>query len=692
MKTLYGDLETYSEVPISDGTYKYAENCEVMLFLYAFDDGPVHCWDLTEGDLMPRDLYDALEDDAVELVFQNSMFDRNVLACSKNLRVVTRPERWRDTMVQALAHSLPGGLEKLCEVLRIPVSESKIKDGRRLIHLFCKPRPKNMLLRRATRETHPQDWRDFIDYGKHDVSAMRAVDRKLPTWNYPTVELAIWHLDQSINDRGIAVDIRLAEAAIRSVEDAKISLRERTATLTHNTVDSTTQRDNLLAHILAEYEVDLPDLQASTLERRLNDPELPLELRELIGIRLAATTSSTSKYKSLIKGVSADGRLRGLAQFNGANRTGRWAHRMFQPGNIFRPDMSPDEIDLGISSMLAGTTDLEFDNPMRVAANCIRGCIIAPPTKKLVVADYRNVEGRYAAWLAGEEWKLQAFRDYDDGIGPDLYILAYAKSFNVDPDTVPEKGTQRQIGKVEELMLQYQGGVGAWITGAATYGIDLDAMTDAVMPTLPRDVWKEAEEFFMWTVKKKRTTFGLEMDAFITLDALKRLWRGVHPNIEAMWGYLENAARAAIDSQPGRTFNAGRVIFDKKGNWLRMRLPGGRYLCYPSPQVSPSGKITYMGHNQYTRQWQRLGTYGGKLLENATQGGCACLLKGSMPHAELAGYETVLHVHDELVCETPDESSFNADALGAIMCALPAEHEGLPLSVAGFETYRYRKE
>lgn len=694
---LYGDLETYSEVPIGHGTYKYAENSEVMLFGYAINDAPAKCWDITSGRTMPDDLAAVLQvmahaaDINDECVFQNSMFDRNVLRLSSNFKFPIPIERFRDTMVQALAHSLPGSLDKLCTILGVPFDSAKDKDGKRLIHLFCKPRPKNQLIRRATSATHPEDWKKFIAYCKLDVEAMRAVDKRLPRWNYPGIELALWHLDQKINDRGVGVDTRLAEAAIRTVATAKTHLGVSTALATGGAVESATQRDKLLAYILSEYEVDLPDMQAATLERRINDSSLPVELRELLGMRLAATTSSTSKYSALMKGVSADGRLRGLAQFNGASRTGRWAHRMFQPGNIFRPDMSHEEIELGIDSMLAGVTDLAFDNPMRVAANCIRGAIVAPPKRKLVVSDLRNIEGRYAAWLCYEEWKLQAFRDYDNGVGPDLYILAYAKSFNVDPSTVPEKGTKRQIGKVEELMLQYQGGVCAWLTGAATYGIDLDAMTDAVMPILAEDVWTEAENFFMWTVKNHRNTFGLDMDVFITLDALKRLWRRAHPMIESMWEDIEDAVRAAM-GRPGEVVQCRRLTFDKVNNWLRMRLPGGRYLCYPSPRVDDKGRISYMGHNQYTRQWCRISTYGGKLLENATQGGAGWLLKSSMPRAEAAGYETVLHVHDDLVCETADDKSFTAEKLSTIMCELIPEHEGLPLSAAGFETYRYRKE
>lgn len=686
---LYYDEETFNEnVPIKHGTYKYVSTCEPLIVTYAFNDQPVQVWDCTRQATMPGDLDYALHDDSELICAHSSMFDRNVLKYAHGIDIPI--PRWRDTMVKALAHSLPGGLDKLCAILKVPEELAK-QPGKQLIHLFTKPRGMHVKIRRATRETHPKEWQDFIQYAVNDTAAMRYIDQKLPSWNYTGVELALWHLDQRINDRGFAVDVTLAEAAIRSVERAQAILAARGNTLTGGAVPSTTQRDVLLEYILQEYGVGLPDMQMATLERRIADPDLPIELRELLMIRLQATTTSTSKYKTLLNATMPDGRLRGSLQFDGAQRTGRWAGRTFQPHNMPRPSMEKDEIDAGIDALKGGYADLVFDNVMEVASNAIKGCIIAAPGKKLVAADLKNIEGRDAAWIAGESWKLKAFADFDSGIGPDLYKLSYAKSFRVDPESV--NYDQRQIGKVQELMLQYQGGVGAYITGAATYGIDLDEMAATSIDTLVAaepEVWQEASEFWTWTNEKKRPTFGLEQETFMVCDSFKRLWRRNHLCIVRIWQDLEDYVTLAID-QPGKTFVFGVLKVRRDGAWLRIQLPSGRSLCYPSPQVIDK-KITYMGINQYTHQWSRIATYGGKLFENICQAVARDVMAANMPLIEDASYEIVLTVHDEVITEAPDTDEFTAERLSALLAASPSWATGMPLAAGGFETQRYRKD
>ncbi|KCV27496.1 hypothetical protein L489_5542, partial [Bordetella bronchiseptica 00-P-2730] len=347
MSTLFLDLETYCEVPIQNGTHAYAEKAEVLLFAYALDNGPVYVWDAASGEKMPDDLRWALIDENVALCAHNSHFDRTVLRHAMPDYPLALP-RWRDTMVKALAHSLPGALGDLCDILKVPTDKAKDKAGKQLIMLFCKPRPATSKLRRATRETHPAEWAKFVEYAGLDIEAMRVIDQKLPAWNYQGTELALWHLDQTINDRGVMVDTDLAHAAIRAVERTQKMLAARTSDITLGAVQAATQRDAMLRHVLAAYGLDLPDMQQSTLERRIADPDLPAELRELLGIRLQASTTSTSKYKTLAKGVSSDGRLRGTLQFNGASRTGRWAGRLFQPQNLPRPVLKQDAIERGI--------------------------------------------------------------------------------------------------------------------------------------------------------------------------------------------------------------------------------------------------------------------------------------------------------------------------------------------------------
>lgn len=358
MHTLWLDLETFSDVPIAHGAHAYAERAEILLFAWAIDDEPAQVWDVTLGEDMPDALYGAMMTPSVLVCAHGSSFDRTILRHVIPEHCPLIP-RWRDTLVKALAHSLPGGLDALCDILKVPTDKAKDKDGRQLVHLFCKPRPAGHALRRATRETHPAEWARFVEYARLDVEAMREVDRLLPSWNYDGDELALWHLDQAINDRGFQVDTDLAHAAIRAVKREQAALAARTQELTAGGVSSATQRDALLRHILAAYGVALPDMKQSTLERRVNDPDLPVALRELLAIRLQASSTSTSKYRALINAVSSDGRLRGTLQFNGASRTGRWAGRLFQPQNMPRGKIkAPDVLERGIDALKADIADL----------------------------------------------------------------------------------------------------------------------------------------------------------------------------------------------------------------------------------------------------------------------------------------------------------------------------------------------
>lgn len=697
--TAFHDLETFSERDLKTyGTHAYAEKAEILLWAYALEDEPVRVWDVTADPIPPAALLEVLRRPDTRHVWHNGgMFDRTVMKHAQPALYALIPEAaWFDTMVQAYTHALPGALDILCDVMNVPLDQRKLKTGKGFIQLFCKPRPKNQTLRRATRHTHPTEWAQFVEYAGQDIEAMRVIYRKMPIWNYSGEEFDLWLLDQRINQRGVLVDTELARAAVTAVERAKKTLAARTLELTDGAVESATKRDKLLAHLLAEYGVDLPDLQASTLERRIEDQALPWALRELLAIRLQASTSSTSKYKRLINGASADGRLRGLLQFAGAGRTRRWAGRLWQPQNLPRPKIGTlrdealqDEIDFGIDAIKAGAADLLYENVMEVASAAIRGCIVAPRGKKLVVADLANIEGRDAAWLAGESWKLQAFRDFDAGIGADLYKVAYAKAFGVRPEDVDK--TMRQIGKVMELMLAYQGGVGAFLTGALTYGFDIEQMAEDAYPGLPDDLRDEAKGMYDWTVRKRRSTFGLSERAFIVCDSFKRAWRRGHTAIEALWGALEESAMRATRN-PGMTIDCGRFRMRRDGAWLRVRMPSGRFLCYPSPQVDDNDKFSYMGVNQYSRKWTRLHSYGGKLFENACQSFARDILAHNMPAVEAAGYQIVLTVHDEIITETPDSPEFNAAHLASIMATPPAWAPDIPLAAAGFEALRYRKE
>lgn len=696
MTKLWADLETFSAVPITYGTHAYAEGAEIMLFAWALDDGLVQVVDEANGEPRPRILTEAIQDPSVTVVAHNSHFDRTVL---RHTGTEIELARWYDTMVQALAHGLPGALGALCEILGVDQDKAKDKAGKALIQLFCKPRPVSSKLRRATSKTHPVEWARLVSYAGLDIEAMRAVHAKLPEWNYRGDELDLWRLDQRINDRGFAVDLALAEGAMAAVKREKVVLASRTQEITnYSTVgglESTTQRDRMLAYLLAEYGVELPDLTKATLERRMNDPDLPIELRDLLAIRLQASTTSASKYKKFVNGVSSDGRLRGTLQFDGAQRTGRWAGRLVQPHNLLRPTLEQSVIDDGIEALKANCADILFDNVMELVSNAVRACIVAAKGKRLVVADLSNIEGRMLAFLAGEEWKLQAFRDFDAGTGPDLYALAYAKAFAVTPEEVMENkhhgdGLMRQIGKVMELMLGYEGGVGAYLTGAATYRIDLAAMAAAARPSIPADVWEEATGFVEWRESRKLGLLGLSPEIFMVCDSLKRLWRRAHPRTVSLWRELAEAATMAIVN-PGKAVPCRSLKLRRDGAWLRVRLPSGRFVCYPCPQLD-DGKLSYMGVDQYSRKWARIKTYGGKLAENVTQAAARDVLAYGMKQADADGFGIVLTVHDEIITEAPDTEDYDATRLAACMTHAPAWAEGLPLAAAGFEAYHYKKD
>jgi len=685
VKTLYLDLETYSETPIANGTHAYAADAEILLVAYAWDDGPVQVDDVTIA--APRlSLCDAILDPEVKVVIHNSHFDRTVIRHAWGIDIPTA--RIHDTMVQALSHGLPASLGMLCEVLGLPTDKAKDKDGKRLIQLFCKPLGKNRILRRAARETHPVEWERFKAYAASDIEAMREVMQRMPMLNMTPTETALWQLDQTINDRGVAIDMALVDAAIKAVAKAQSELSERSVELTDGHVTNTTQGAALRLHILESYGIDMPDLQMATVEKTLA-MDVPPALKELLTVRLQASSTSTAKYKVLRKGTSADGRLRGLLQFNGAARTGRWAGRLFQPQNLPRPTLKQDQIDLGIEALKAECAHLITGNTMELISSSIRSCIVAPDRQKLVIADLANIEGRVQAWLANEEWKLKAFRDFDEGTGPDLYKMAYSKSFGVAPDKVNKD--QRQVGKVQELALAYEGGVGAFATFAGAYSINLEDLAIKVLELADEELVAKADKFLEWAIKDKRPRYGLSDDAFVACDVLKRAWRVAHPNISGYWGRLKNAVIQALFTR-GQTYTTLGLKIKAAKSWLLITLPSGRSLCYPSPKIVEDGSITYMGVDQFTRKWTRIHTHGGKLFENLCQAIARDVMAANMPLIEAAGYQIVLTVHDEIIAEAPDSSEYNVDHMAALLATPPSWAQDMPLAAAGFETYRYRKD
>lgn len=350
---LYLDTETFCETPINNGTHRYAEGAEIIMWQWAVGEGEVI---IRDGDEDISDLLALIEDESYEIVIHNSAFDRTVIRHATGIEIPL--ERTFDTMVCAMAHSLPGALATLCTILGVAQDKAKDKEGKAWINLFCKPQPKGRKIRRATRDTHPIEWQRFRDYGGLDIEAMREIYKKLPRWNYRGAELELWHLDQRINERGVLMDLDLAHGAIRASDRAQKELARRTVEATDGQVAAATQRDRMLEHILETYGIALADLKGSTVERALESEEIPRELKELLKIRADASKTSVSKYKRLLSGVSRDGRFRGLLAFCGALRTGRWAGRYWQPQNLARPSIEDWEIEMWIEAMKHDAEDL----------------------------------------------------------------------------------------------------------------------------------------------------------------------------------------------------------------------------------------------------------------------------------------------------------------------------------------------
>jgi hypothetical protein len=448
-KHLFIDHESFSAADLKKcGSYAYAEHptTEIMLTTYAFDDGPVYCYDATDGSPMPRDLRRALRyfakgytgDDGPRMVGANYlMFDRLLLRECWGYDI--DPRNIIDTMVLAFRHALPGSLAAQCEVLGVSEDLAKDKAGKALIRRFCMPTPRNYKVRRYARSTHPQEWRQFVAYAKSDITSMREVFHRIPAWGNSAFEDEVLAVDQIINDRGFYVDTELANAAIAAVKKHKAELQAEAAekwgaSLTGGAFIP------LLQDLAPAF--DIPNAQKSTLNDLLADEDLPDDARTLIEMRLGASSTASTKYNPLLLGLSHDGRRRGCLQYGGASRTLRWAGKGFQPQNLARGYFAGDELNTGIALLLKGRAAWLYD-VSKLTASTVRGCIVPTPGNKLVVADYSNVEGRGLAWLAGEGEALKTFRS-----GLDIYCVTAGKMFGMDPDRIKEhRKDLRQIGK-----------------------------------------------------------------------------------------------------------------------------------------------------------------------------------------------------------------------------------------------------
>lgn len=669
---LYLDCETSSDADLKAiGAYAYAEHLRTRLLIvaYAIDDAPVTAW--VPNDWSPADdAFIAAFHAADRIWAHNAAFDREILAH----RLGLRSDKWACSMAAAYSASLPGSLAALGAALGLPASTRKAQAGRELLKIFCLPGSS------GTAESRPVEWAQFIEYARQDVATMRECLRRMPLANYNR-DYSLYRLDQKINRNGMLIDRPLVDAMLRVSEIEKSRISVTVCNSTGGEVLNVTERDRLLRYLRA-LGTDLDDLKAATI-RDLLKGDLPADIRALLELRQQGAKASSAKLQRLSDGACADGRLRGTLQFRGASRTGRWAGRVFQPHNLPRPTVPPSDARTYVAAFKAGCIGYITDRPLQAVADCLRSTIRAPAGKVLAVGDYASIEARVLAWLAGEEQVLETFRRYDGGDGADPYCTTYARSFGVPTGSVTR--AQRQIGKVTELAFGYEGGVGACVTMAAAYDMDLAAIAAAVLPIAPYDVLRNAQSAYDRAVTDLRT-FDLPRDQYIACDVLKQLWRKARPRTVALWSALRDAFSGVALGSNGQQI--GMLGVEKFGDYTAITLPSGRSLLYWYPQVHRAG-ASFMGTG-HGGPWTRQSTYGGKLVENVTQAVAADLLGHHLQGVDADHrFDIVLHVHDEIVAETAPGS---APTLAQIMRAPPAWADGLPLAVAAYECINYSKE
>lgn len=702
MKLLTLDFETRSPVPIARGLDVYMREAEGLLAQWALGPRPVTVHDFLDDPIFPQELHDLLMDPAVTVVAHNVEFERTALRIIWGIDLPA--ERFFCTMACALAHSLPGGLDLLAQVLKVTLKH----DGKEGIRTFCVPRPKREKRRDGmhsiewegrqyhfeTPETKPEEWQAFIEYAAGDVVSGRDVYFALPKRNYTGEHLRLYHADQRINARGFAVDRQLAEAAVDLLTEDKARLDAKVFDITGGEVETANQRDKILLYLLREHGVLLDNLQADTLEELLGEETLPDVVKELIRARISTAMASTAKFSKLLTSAGPDDRLRGTLRFCGASRTGRWSGKIFQPQNLRRPTMEQSDIDdctRFIKARDAESVTLYADL-REAASNSMRGLIVAPPGKKLVVSDWSGIESRVLAWLAGEQWVLDVSVAADEKRGKDLYVHTVCRGYNLDVDEFNPKSAEgaylRQQGKGMVLALGYEGGVGAFLGIAYQYGLDIAELAAKAPDMLPFELLAKSADTYEWAVDKGKT-YGLTREEFVACNAIKLAYREANPAIAAVWrGYREAAAMAI--QWPGESIEVGRCRFYRRGNWLMVDLPSGRTLMYPSPKLGQQGALSYMG--QVNRQWQRIKTYGGKLAENITQAVSNDVLRAALLACEDDGWTTVLHVHDEVVCEQDADDDYHSiGRLNEIMRRELSWSKGLPLHTVGWEGERYKK-
>lgn len=652
MRTLAIDLETYSSNDIKYSVYKYVEapDFEILLFAYAFDDDPVRVVDLAQGETLPDDVKAALYDKNVIKTAFNANFEIN---CLKKYFPDLPEEQWECDRILSLYNSYPPHLAAVAKAMHFDEDRQKDTRGKALIRYFClpcKPTKANGGRTRNYPKDAPDKWESFKAYNRQDVVVERAIRDKLVNLRPPDFEHENWLIDQAINRNGIMVNQTLVDNAIRLSGEYREKLLSRAMEITGlDNPNSPLQVKGWLEERLGR---TVDSLSKAAVADMLAE-DIPGDVREMLSIRQKISKSSIKKYDAMRMAACQDSRIRGMFQFYGAARTGRFAGRIVQLQNLPRNSM-PD-LDLARSMVLDGdidTMELCYDDVQDVLSQLIRTALEAPPGKRFIVADFSAIEARVIAWLAGEEWEMKAFAE-----GKDIYCATASAMFGVPVVKHKVNAHLRQKGKVAVLACGYGGGIGA-----------LKAMGADKM--------------------------GLSDDE---LQTVVRKWREASPHIVKLWADVENAAMNAVSGIP-TTIKQHGLHFHVEDDALYIELPSGRHLVYLHPHLGQnrfgSDAILYtgLGGSKTTAgRWGTLETYGGKLSENLVQAIARDCLCAAMKRLTDAGYKICAHIHDEVILEMP-EGKGNLDDAVRIMCQNEAWNEGLVMNADGFEAEYYQKD
>ena len=653
------DLETYSSVPIAKaGAQKYIQSpdFEILLFAYSLDGGDVHIIDLAQGELLPQWLASALSDPRYIKHAYNASFE---WGCLSKFMGTLPIDQWRCTMFHGLYCGYTAGLDATGKALGLPADKQKLSTGKALIRYFCVPCAPTKTNGGRTRNYprhDPAKWALFKEYCIGDVTTEMEILHRLENFPVPPELEKQWQTDVLINARGVAVDMDMVRGALWIGETTRDQLTEEAVTLSGLINPNSVKQ--LMQWLEEELDEELTDLRKDTVSRLLNGNLTNDTARRMLEIRQELGKTSTKKYNAIEAAVCADGRVRGLLQFYGANRTGRWAGRLVQVQNLPRTYVEPLPLarDLVKRRETASLRAL-FGSVPDTLSQLIRTSFIAEPGNALVDADFSAIEARVISWLAGESWRLDVFRTHGK-----IYEASASQMFGVPLERIKKGNPEyalRQKGKVAELALGYQGSTGALIKmGALDMGL-----TEAELP-----------------------------------DIVNR-WRDANKRIRDLWYSMEAAAVQVI--QTGQPVGLRSLVLAREmdaGNnldFLTIRLPSGRKLYYAHPSLGQNqwGKpsITYMGMDQTTKKWKLIETYGGKLVENCVQAIARDCLAEAIERLEAANYPVVFHVHDEVVVECTAERA-SLDDIAAIMGQPVSWAPDLPLGADGWVGAFYKKD